>query len=224
MDYEDARKADGLILLGYGNYIEYLPRLEQLVEQGTHFVRWGSLRPGQLGSTIGSDNLGGGLAATRHLVERGRRRIAFIGTATEGAPEFLDRSEGWRVTLTDAGLTADPALMRAGHSSEEDGYAAARSLIVADTAFDAIFCASDLIALGAMRALTDAGRRVPQDVAVVGFDDQPAASLTSPPLTTVAQDARQAGETLVTTLIALLRGEDLHPPALPVRLVVRGST
>jgi DNA-binding LacI/PurR family transcriptional regulator len=75
-----------------------------------------------------------------------------------------------------------------------------------------------------MRALADAGRRVPQDVAVVGFDDQPAASLTSPPLTTVAQDARQAGEALVNTLIALLRGEDPHPPALPVRLVVRGSS
>ena len=224
MDYEDARKADGLILLGYGNYLEYLPRLELLVEQGTHFVRWGSLRPGQLGTTIGSDNQGGGLAATRHLIERGRRRIAFIGTATDGAPEFLDRSDGWRAALAEAGLAADSNLMRAGHSSEEDGFAATRSLILGDAPFDAIFCASDLIALGAMRALADAGRRVPFDVAVVGFDDQPAASLTSPPLTTVAQDARNAGEALVSTLLALLRGEEPHPQALPALLVVRGSS
>lgn len=224
VDYEDARRADGLILLGYGNYLEYLPRLEQLVQQGTHFVRWGSLRPGQLGTTIGSDNLGGGLAATRHLIERGRQRIAFIGTANEGAPEFLDRCEGWRAAQAEAGLVADPALMRAANSSEEEGYAAARNLLAAGAAFDAIFCVSDLVAIGAMRALAEAGRHVPDDVAVVGFDDQPAASLTNPPLTTVAQDARHAGTVLVETLLDRLRGEIPSPQALPARLVVRGSS
>ncbi len=224
VDYEDARRADGLILLGYGDYLEYRPRLEQLVRQGTHFVRWGSVQPDQLGCTVGSDNVGGGLAATRHLITRGYRRIAFIGTASAGSPEFLDRCDGWRAALAEAGLAADAALMRDATSCEEDGFAAAQSLIMADRPFDAIFCASDLIAIGAMRALADAGRRVPQDVAVVGFDDQPAASLTSPPLTTVAQDARRAGEMLVDTLLAQLRGQAPAPVALPARLVVRGSS
>lgn len=224
LDYEDARKADGLILLGYGDYLEYLPRLEQLVAQGTHFVRWGSLRPGQLGTTIGSDNVGGALAAVRHLLERGYRRIGFIGTASAGSPEFLDRHDGWRAALAEAGVVADPALVRPAQSSEEDGLAAAADLIASGVPFDALFCASDLIAIGAMRALAAAGRRVPQEVAVVGFDDQPAASLASPPLTTVAQDARQAGEALVATLLARLRGETPPPLALPTRLVVRRSS
>lgn len=224
VDYEDARRADALILLGYGDYLEYRPRLEQLLRQGTHFVRWGSVQPGQLGTTIGSDNRGGGLAATRHLIERGHRRIGFIGTAGDGSPEFQDRCAGWRDALAQAGLAADPALMRDATSCEADGQAAVHSLIAAGADFDAIFCASDLIAIGAMRALAQAGRRVPADVAVVGFDDQPAASLTSPPLTTVAQDARRAGETLVDMALAQLRGEAAEAVALPARLVIRGSS
>jgi DNA-binding LacI/PurR family transcriptional regulator len=224
LDYEDARKADGLILLGYGDYLAYRPRLEQLMAQGTHFVRWGSLRTGGIGPTIGSDNAGGGALAARHLMERGRRRIAFIGTAAAGSPEFLDRHDGWRAALQAAGVAVDPALVRAAASSEADGLAATRALIADGADFDAIFCASDLIAIGAMRALAEAGRRVPDDVAVVGFDDQPAASLTSPPLTTVAQDARRAGDVLVATLLAQLRGEVTPPMALPTRLVVRGTS
>jgi len=224
VDYEDARKADGLILLGYGDYLEYLPRLEQLLDQGTHFVRWGSQRPGQIGPTVGSDNHMGGRVATQHLIERGRRRIGFIGTASPGFPEFLDRHDGHAAALAEAGLAADRALYREAISSEADRLAAARDLIAAGADFDALFCASDLIALGAIRALAEAGRGVPDDVAVVGFDDQPAASLTNPPLTTISQDARRAGETLVETLLALLRGEAPAPAPLPVRLIVRASS
>ena len=90
--------------------------------------------------------------------------------------------------------------------------------------FDAIFAASDLIAIGAMRALAEAGKRVPEDVAVVGFDDIPAASLTTPPLTTIMQDVRGAGEALVETLMAQIEGSDLPPRKLPGKLVVRGSS
>lgn len=225
VDYEDARKADGLILLGYGDYLEYLPRLEQLVDQGTHFVRWGSLGPGQLGFTIGSDNVQGGQDAIRHLIARGRRRIAFIGTATPGFPEFLDRYEGYRAGHVLAGLGVDPALKRDAMSSEAEGQAAVRQLLAEGQAFDAIFAASDLIAIGAMRALAEAGRAVPRDVAIVGYDDQPAASMASPPLTTVSQDARRAGEVLVESLLAQIHGD--APPvtqALPVRLIVRASS
>ena len=93
-----------------------------------------------------------------------------------------------------------------------------------DVSFDAIFAASDLIAIGAMRALAEAGRRVPQDVAVVGFDDIPAASRTTPPLTTVMQDIRGAGQALVETLLAQIEGRDLPPRKLPGKRVVRGSS
>ena len=90
--------------------------------------------------------------------------------------------------------------------------------------FDAVFAASDLIAIGAMHALAEQGLSVPGDVAVVGFDDITAASLASPPLTTVAQDARLAGAALVDTLLAQLRGEAPPCTTLPARLVVRKSS
>ena len=90
--------------------------------------------------------------------------------------------------------------------------------------FDAVFAASDLIAIGAMRALAEAGLSIPGDVAVVGFDDIPAASLTSPPLTTVMQDMRHAGVALVETVMAQVEDKPPPSPFLPTRLVVRGST
>src|SRR5687768_12162532 len=89
VDYEDSRKADGIILLGYGDYLAHRPRLEQLVARGTHFVCWGNPRAAEFGAMVGSDNEGGGYQATRHLLELGRRRIAFVGTANNAYPEFL---------------------------------------------------------------------------------------------------------------------------------------
>jgi DNA-binding LacI/PurR family transcriptional regulator len=109
-------------------------------------------------------------------------------------------------------------------STEEAGHAATAALLAANTGFDAIFAASDLIAIGAMRALADAGRQVPRAVAVVGFDDLPAASLASPPLTTVMQNPRRAGQTLVETLLRRIAGDDAGNEVLPVQLVVRGSS
>src|SRR5690606_6917616 len=81
-DYEDSKKADGLILLGYGDYLQARVRLEQLVRQGTHFVRWGAALPGQPGVAVGCDNFRGGYDMTRHLLAAGRRRIAFLGDAS----------------------------------------------------------------------------------------------------------------------------------------------
>ena len=222
MDYEDSRKADGIILLGYGDWLEFRPRLDALIEWGTHFVLWGSA--GGPGPVVGSDNQGGGAAATRHLLDQGRRKIAFLGTAAATSPEVFERWRGYEAALQSAGLAADPALRVDAITTEEAGLAAGRELLGRGVAFDAVFGASDLIAIGAMRALGEAGRRVPDDVAVVGFDDLPAASLTNPPLTTVAQDARAAGRALVDVLLAGVRGGVAEGQVLPVRLVVRGSS
>ena len=224
VDYEDSRKADGIILLGYGDYLLYRPRLEQLIEQGTHFVRWGSAQAGQLGTTIGSDNAQGGLDATRHLLAQGRRRIAFIGTASPQYPEFLERWRGYAAALAEAGLAPDAALQADAISTEKSGHDATVRLLQAGMAFDAIFAASDLIAIGAMRALGEAGRLVPRAVAVVGFDDLPAACLASPPLTTVMQSPRRAGQVLVETLLQQIAGDAVGNAVLPVQLVVRGSS
>jgi DNA-binding LacI/PurR family transcriptional regulator len=224
VDYEDSRKADGIILLGYGDYENYRARLDHLARQGTHFVRWGSVRAGQSGSTIGCDNLRGGQDAGEHLLGLGRRSIAFLGEASSHYPEFEDRYRGLTAALKAAGLRPDPGLQVDAITTEAAGYDAAIRLIGRGIGFDAIFAASDLIAIGAMRALEESGLRVPHDVAVVGFDDLPAASLAHPPLTTVAQDYRRAGELLVDTLLARIRGEDTVTALLQPRLMVRGTT
>ncbi len=223
-DYEDSHRADGLILLGYGDYAAYREQLETLVARGTHFVRWGSVAPGQPGLTIGCDNHAGALAATRHLVAQGRKRIAFLGDATDHYPEFHDRYRGYCDALAEAGLACDPALQVGAISSEEEGERAARELLARGKAFDGIMAASDLIALAAMRVLAEAGLRVPADISLVGFDDIPAASFAHPPLTTVVQDAAAAGRLLVRALLAEVAGTPPTSTLLPATLIVRGSS
>lgn len=222
--YQDSHRADGLILLGYGDYTLYVERLTALVENDTRFVRWGSVREDSIGTTVGADNVAAGRLAGEHLVELGRRRIAFLGQADEHYPEFADRYRGLCTALDAAGLATDPALQADALSSEEQGRAATRALLASGAPFDAIFAASDLIAIGAMRALAEAGRKVPDDVAVVGFDDIPAATLTSPPLTTVQQDLVAAGAMLVDTLAEQIEGRDSQSRSLVPKLIVRAST
>lgn len=223
-DYQDSHKADGLILLGYGDYRVAQGKLERLVEQGTHFVRWGAVVEGQPGLSIGCDNVQGGRIAAEHLLAQGRRRIAFIGSVDPSRPEFRDRYRGLCQALERAGLAVEPALqVDADDSSEPIGQQAMEALLGRGLAFDAVFAASDLLAIGAMRALSDRGIGVPDKVAVVGFDDIPIARFASPPLSTVAQDAKRAGEMLVEVLLKQLRGEQVGSVMLPARLVVRRS-
>ena len=124
----------------------------------------------------------------------------------------------------------DPALQVDAQSAEDDGYAAARELLVRSGAsgaapgFDAVFAASDLIAIGALRAFEEHGLHVPGDVRLVGFDDIPTARFTQPALTTVAQDTSAAGELLVETLLALIDNQPAQSRMLPAQLVVRRSS
>lgn len=224
VEYEDSRKADGIILLGYGNYLQYRPRLEKLVERGTHFVCWGNPRAAEFGAIVGSDNEAGGHEATRHLLGLGRRRIAFIGTASEAYPEFLDRFRGYVRAHDEAALGVLDSLRTDAGPSEAEGRSAVLELERRRVVYDAIFAASDLAAIGAMHALAERGRRVPEDVSLVGFDDLAAASYASPPLTTVAQDAKAAGQALVEALLERVEGQEGMPRLLPVTLKVRGSS
>ena len=210
--------------LGYGDYTLYESRLRQLVGTETRFVRWGSVSDSNIGATVGSDNVGAGRLAGAHLLAQGRRRIAFLGQADDHYPEFADRYRGLCAVMAETGHPADPALQRAALSSEGDGHDAVQAMLAEGLSFDAIFAASDLIAIGAMRAVSEAGLRVPHDVAVIGFDDIPAASLTSPPLTTVMQDLKEAGELLVETLLAAIEDHPNANRSIPAKLVVRAST
>lgn len=223
VDYEDSRKADGIILLGYGDYLEYRPRLEQLVARGAHFVRWGTGGEGTLGTTVSSDNEQGGFDATTHLLKNGRRKIAFIGTAGPGFPEVQERWRGYCRALHAAGIEPDEKLHVDAAPDEGEGRGAAMQLLERNVDFDAVFAASDVAAIGALHALQQAGRGVPE-TAVVGFDDIPAACLASPPLTTITQDSRQAAEALIDTLLESIETGSARDRVLPVRLTVRQST
>jgi DNA-binding LacI/PurR family transcriptional regulator len=222
-NYADTRKADGLILLGYGDYVEYRGRLERLVEQGTNFVLWGVMQAGQPGLSVGSDNLHGSHLATQHLIGLGRRSIAFLGTASTHYPEFLERYRGYSRALKDAGIVAHRALQVDSITTERSGYSATCELLERGVPFDAVVAASDLIAMGALHALQERHVEVPGQVAVVGFDDIPAATLTNPPLTTIAQDTRLAGDVLVETVLSQIRGEPAEAKTLKTRLVIRQS-
>lgn len=220
-EWEDSRKADGLILLGHGDFDQYRGRLMALTMRGMPFVRWGTSDPDGAGAAVGCDNVAGGQAAGERLIAGGRRRIAFLGEASSSHPEFRDRCAGLTAALAAAGASVVARLDAI--SAEESGEDAARRLLASGERIDAVFAASDLIALGALRVFTAAGLRVPEDVAVIGFDDIPAASLSHPPLTTVAQDYALAGEMLVTTLIRAIDGRPATAALLPPHLIVRGT-
>ncbi len=222
VDYADTHKADGIILLGYGDYFKSEPALQRLVDRGTHFVRWGSTGGSQLGATVGSDNEQGGFDATEHLLQSGRRRIAFLGTVRPGFQEFHDRWRGYCRALRAAGIEPDERLCVDGEPSEQAGRDAIEVLQQRQVEFDAVFAASDVAAIGAMHALQKLGRLIPEEVAIVGFDDIPAASLSSPPLSTVRQDSRKAGEALVEAAVEAVEFGTARTQLLPVSLVDPG--
>ena len=222
-DFEDTRKADGIILLGYGDYTDYEEKLVQLIKQETHFVRWGADVKGLSVVSVGCDNFDGGYQVTEHVIKNNRQHFAFLGGVSTGSPEFLDRYTGHCQALKDNNLKVDSNLQIDAISTDESGYQAAKQLIAKGIKFDAICTASDLIAIGAMRAIQEAGYNVPGDVAIAGFDDIATACSTSPALTTAKQDTVLAGEILVDKLLQLVSGEEAHTQLMPATLVVRKS-
>ena len=222
-DYENANRADGIIFLGYGDYITYAEKIAHLDLMGARFITWGPVLPDQPGHFIGCDNLNSAYLATRHLTDLGHKKIAFLGIATEHRPEFNQRYQGYVKALLDARLMVNPKLQIDADTSEEMGYEATMELLKSKLQFDAIFGASDLIAIGAIKALQESGLRVPEDVAVVGFDNIPTAAYINPPLTTVQQDTMLAGRLLVENLLKLIDGEDIDSILMPARLIIRES-
>ncbi|CAL9672949.1 HTH-type transcriptional repressor CytR [Streptomyces sp. enrichment culture] len=166
------------------------------------------------------DNVGGAREATEHLISRGRRRVAAIcGRLDTEAGRA--RYRGYRDAMLGAGL--DPFPPQEGDFTEPSGAAAMAALLANHPDVDGVFGANDNMAAGALRTLREAGRRVPADVAVVGFDDLTAARFADPPLTTVQQPIAAFGREMARMLVALVNGQDPTPLILPTRLVVRSS-
>jgi DNA-binding LacI/PurR family transcriptional regulator len=221
-EYEDSNKADGIILLGYGDYVDYSAKLAALEEQGTHFVRWGAHDIEHPGVSIGCDNFQGGFDITQHLVNLGHKKFAFIGGADSHAPEFMARYLGHKKALENAGIDQFSKQIDA-ISTEESGYSATTSLLNSEDGIDAIVCASDLIAMGSIKALRAKNIQIPQQVAVVGYDNIPVSSFANPTLTTVKQNTMLAGEILVNSLLDLINGEHVEHYLMPVEIIVRDS-
>jgi DNA-binding LacI/PurR family transcriptional regulator len=210
-------RADGTIFLGQSSLH---PAFNRLAESEGRFVVWGAQLPDQSYCSVGSDNLAGGRRATLHLARLGRKRIVYLGD-TE-APEVQQRVRGYAEALEQAGLEPDRALMVPAHFTVESSEASVDALIGRGDRFDGIVAASDLIALGAIRSLLHHGRRVPEDVSVVGYDDVPFARYARPALTTVLQDTQRAGRLLVSKLLDTGGGE-MRSERLPTDLIVRES-
>jgi DNA-binding LacI/PurR family transcriptional regulator len=167
------------------------------------------------------DHFGGVCRAFEHLISRGRRHIATIA-GPQDMVAGIDRLAGYRTTLESAGLPRHETI---GDFTRESGIQAMRSLLLEDPALDAVFVASDMMAHGALIALKDTGRRVPSDVAVIGFDDFDISLYSEPPLTTVRQPIADAGRTMARQLLGFINGSADLPTAvvLPTELVIRGS-
>lgn len=217
-----AKAFDGLLVIEPEGTMEYITELHAgglpvvLIDDRGH-------RP-QFPSVVTTNREGGDLAA-RHLLRIGRRRPALItGPDRFGCTE--ERTSGFLAAYASAGMTLDPALTVGGEFTFEGGRQAVERLLESGAEFDAVFAQNDLSAAGAIQALRDAGRRIPQDTAVIGFDDIPLATHTTPPLTTVHQPLRRMGETAARLLIDHFAGTELptEPKVIPTTLVVRSST
>ena len=223
IQYQASNRADGIILLGYGDYLQYREKLSALADANTHFIIWGPVVDDQPGHFLGCDNESGGYQATAHLAGLGRKRIAYLGGISQRSPEPQLRYLGYQRALKETGLRQNPRLRADADTNETSGYRAARVLIDSGEEFDAIFAASDTIAIGAIQALKDADIRIPEDVAIVGFDDLPRAAYISPALTTIRQDVRSAGTLLVRNLVKLIDGEEIESTVMLPKLIIRES-
>ncbi|ACK47446.1 LacI family DNA-binding transcriptional regulator [Shewanella baltica] len=215
--YFDSQKADGVIVFGQGdNEAEF----EKQLTSSKPVVVWGGPSPTQSYVTVGTDCVLGGKLATEHLLQQGCRNIAFVGHMSY---EISLRYQGYCLAMAEAGLTPRAAID--AHFTYKGGFEAAQALLVEGTSrFDGIFAASDGIALGMICAFTEHKLKIPEDIAIVGYDDISVAAFMQPALSTIRQDTQQGGIQLVDTLFKLIHKEKTTSTLLETKLLVRDSS
>jgi LacI family transcriptional regulator len=219
------RQVDGMIICPVGQSSAHLVRH---ADERRRIVLVDRVFPDIGLPCVSSDNFSGGKLATGHLLDHGHRRIACLqglsGTSTSQA-----RVKGYEAALTAHGVPFDPALVVGDSFDEQGGYLDTKLLLSTSPDITALLALSNLLALGALRALTEENRRVPEDVSIIAFDDQPFLAHLAPPLTTVAQSARAMGGAAVKILFERMRVADAagapHHAGLllPVSLITRKS-
>jgi LacI family transcriptional regulator len=198
------------------------PLQQTLIQIGMPFILIGRHIADPNVSYVDVDNLNSAREAVAYLIRLGRRRVATI-TGPANMIAGADRRAGYEAAMRDRGMAPDLNLIAEGDFTEVGGYMAAQRLLPHQP--DAIFAASDSMAVGALRALREAGRRVPDDVALVGFDDMPFTARTDPPLTTVRQPIQRTGQLAAETLMDMIDERSSRPRRiiLPTELVIRAS-
>jgi LacI family transcriptional regulator len=214
--------ADGLLLVLPRNPEAYL---ESLRQRGFPYVLIDHQGIDDTGPAVGATNWQGAYDATCHLIELGHRQIGFVtGTPDMGCAR--DRLAGFKAALADHQLPLDPQLVQEGDFLQPKGYTCAMALLSLPQPPTAIFASNDVSAFGVMEAVRDTGRRIPDDISIVGFDDIPQAAQVNPPLTTIRQPLELMGHTAARMLLENM--EKPERPAerveLPTQLVVRSST
>ena len=212
------RNADGVIFIGQGEQHE---RLNALAAQGTPMVIWGSKLPDKKYCLVGGENEHGGYLATRHLLKLGRRHVALCGRID--IPEVAQRYRGYQRALAEFDVAEHRDLILDVPFDMHRAQAVFHDVLARRIHFDAALCASDVMALSAMATFSEAGMRVPEDIAVVGYDDIALAAYSRPTLTSVRQNIRWAGRVLVESVLGLINGEQVSDTRLASTLIVRQS-
>jgi LacI family transcriptional regulator len=215
-------RVDGVVVLALDDGDD--PEVQKLLDAKTPMIAVDLVVAGDAASYVASDNLGGARMAVRHLHDLGHERIATIVGLAHTKPA-ADRLLGYRAEIQELGLPQRPEYEAPGDFYFDSGEAAMRHLLALKEPPTAVFAASDMMAVGAIKAIEDAGLRCPDDIAVVGFDDIQLAELVSPALTTISQDKRALGVAAARSLVQLIDDADAapHVSVLPVDLVVRQS-
>jgi DNA-binding LacI/PurR family transcriptional regulator len=212
----DAGRVDGVVLIGQSNQLDVIERVAQRYRA---MIVWGADQPGKKQITVGSDNVAGGRMAAEHLLAQGRTRLAFFGNVE--VPEFAARFAGFTQALTAAGHGRGTLVPL--HLTSESSYGAIEDYLGKNPSPDGIVAASDVIAMSALRALAAHGKRVPQEVGVVGYDDVLIATHTTPPLTTIRQDVARGAEVMIDLLFCRMEGGEVKSVSMKPELILRSS-
>jgi DNA-binding LacI/PurR family transcriptional regulator len=221
-DFEDSRQADGVIVIGSGKNTDAWSHFAEAGKLGKAIVGWTSPQAGM--TSYQSDNFEGGRVATEHLIQQGRRKIVFAGPVDTQQSQFEERRRGYHAALNAHGIEPIIAPVIGEQTREQAAYDAVAALHKSGTSFDAIFGANDFIALGAMQYLQEYGVKIPDEVALVGFDGIRAGNFAHPTLSTIEQDYEAAGTLLVRNLVAMIKGQEPDAKTVPVHLMVRQSS
>ncbi len=215
------RRVDGLILVESEARDQ---RIARLTQEGFPFVLIGRYQPEDAVCSVDNDNIGASRMAVDYLIQQGHRRIAYLG-GPAGLTVTRDRLQGYREALEAYGIDYDPCLALFTESSIEGGRNALRDLLNLSPMPTALLAMDDLIAVGAMREAQRHGVRVPQDLAIIGFNDTPLCSLVEPSLTSVAIDIPALARIATQRLIDLIEGRTVEPKRtiVPAQLVLRES-